>query len=106
MSNVPDNVKKPADKKAKKAEAEQDAAFSFEHEGDTYTLKPTWEVLTPGWLRANRRRDEIDSFFTMIETLAPDDDGKTLEVIDNMDRDEFQKLMKNFYEFIGGGPGN
>ena len=106
MSNVPDNVKKPADKKDKKAEAEQVAAFSFEYEGDTYTLKPTWEVLTPGWLRANRRRDEIDSFFTMIETLAPDDDGVTLGVIDNMDRDEFQTLMKNFYEFLGGGPGN
>ena len=99
MGNIPDNVKKPQDKKAKQEDVDPDVGFSFEHDGRTYQLKPTWDVLTPGWLRANRRRDEIDSFFTMLEALA---DQETLEVVDNLDREQFQKLMGDFYKFIGG----
>lgn len=104
MSNIPANAKKPSDRKPK--DAEPGDRFSFEHDGNTYTLKPTWDVLTPGWLRANRRRDDIDAFFTMVEALAPDDDGVTLDVIDNMGRNEFRKLMSSFYEYMGEGSGN
>lgn len=100
MSNIPSTAKKPADRK-KKDDAEQAACFTFEHDGNTYALKDTWSVLTPGWLRKNRRRDDIDAFFTMVEALAPDDDGETLEVIDNMDRKAFSKLMGDFYEYMG-----
>ncbi len=80
-------------------------AFSFEHDGQTYTFKPTYDVLTPGFLRKNRRRSEIDAFFTMVEELVDDYDKKTdksatLDVIDNLDRPQFKALMEEFYEYL------
>lgn len=80
------------------AKPEKVSAFSFEHDGETYTFKPTYEVVTPGFLRANRRRDEVDAFFTMVEALVADD--KQLEVIDGMERAAFRQLMKDFYAHL------
>lgn len=105
MSTAPKNVKQPSDRQAKKGKASE--RFSFEHDGETYTFKPTYEVVTPGFLRANRRRDEIDSFFTMVEGLVDDydeltDRSATLDAIDHMDRDEFHQLMRDFYAHLGG----
>ena len=96
MPDIPENAKRPSDRKAKQAEAGE--RFSFTHKGEEYVFKPTYEVLTPGWLRKNRRRDEVDAFFTMVEALAEDDE--TLEVIDNMTRSEFRALMTDFYEYL------
>ena len=76
--------------------------FSFEHDGATYEFAPVYDVLTPGFLRANRRRDETDQMFTMFEALADED---TLAVIDVMSRDEFQKLTKDFFKFLEMNPG-
>ena len=96
MPEIPENAKKPADRKPKKKDAPE--AFTFEHDGEQYTFKPTYDVLTPGWLRKNRRRDETDAFFTMVEALVQDDE--TLDVIDNMTRSEFRALMTEFYEYL------
>lgn len=81
--------------------------FSFEHEEQTYTLQPTYDVLTPGFLRANRRRDDLDAFFTMIEALVPEgkEGREVLDVIDNMTRAEFTKLMEKFFEYMEADPG-
>lgn len=66
--------------------------FTFEHKGETYTFEQGFEVVrSPRWLRANRRRDELDLAFTIIETIAGDD---ALEAIDDMDEDEFVALSK------------
>lgn len=102
MTDIPKGAKVPGDHKAK-AKDEQADAFSFEHDGETYTFKPTYDVLTPGFLRANRRREEIDAFFTMVEALADED---TLDVIDHMSRDEFKALMEDFYAYLGADQGN
>ena len=97
MPEIPENAKKPADRKKKKDD-DSEVAFSFTAGGETYTLKPTYDVVTPGFLRANRRREEVDAFFTMLEALAPDED--TLDAVDNMSRSEFQQLMKDFYRHL------
>lgn len=66
--------------------------FSFEKDGKTYTFEQSFDVVrSPRWLRANRRRDELDLAFTILEELAGDD---ALEAIDSMDEDEFAALSK------------
>lgn len=66
--------------------------FSFEKDGNTYTFERSFDVVrSPRWLRANRRRDELDLAFTILEELAGDD---ALEAIDEMDEDEFAALSK------------
>lgn len=66
--------------------------FSFEHRGETHTFaEPFDRVRKAGWLRANRRRDELDLAFTILEEVAGDD---VLEVVDDMDAEEFAALSK------------
>lgn len=66
--------------------------FSFEHGGETYTFEQPFDVVrSPRWLRANRRRDELDLAFTILEEIAGDD---ALEAIDTMNEDEFAELSK------------
>jgi hypothetical protein len=70
--------------------------YTFEHGGKKHTFeKPLSVVATPKWLRANRRRDELDLTFTILEEVGGDD---VIEVIDEMTPEEFKafgkKLMK------------
>ena len=67
--------------------------FSFEHDGETYTFERSFDVVrSPRWLRANRRRDELDLAFTILEEIAGED---ALEAIDSMDEDQFLALSKS-----------
>jgi hypothetical protein len=86
-------VKQPQDHKSKAGSDEQ--RFSFTHDGKTYRFKPTAEILTPGFLRANRRRTPVDFEFTCFEALA---DDEALEAIDSMTRTEFNHLSRRFRE--------
>ena len=92
--------RKPQDRKPKAADAED--CFTFEHEGKSYTLKPTLDHLTPRFMRANRRREDVDAFFTILEELA---DEVQLEVIDSMSGEEFGELSKDFYKHLGATQG-
>lgn len=66
--------------------------YTFEHDGNEYTFeKPFEAIATPKWLRANRRRDELDLAFTMIEEIAGDN---ALEAIDTMSQEEFKDFSK------------
>jgi hypothetical protein len=66
--------------------------FTFEHDGKTYEFEKGFEVVrSPRWLRANRRRDELDLAFTILEEIAGDE---ALEAIDAMTEDEFVALAK------------
>ena len=98
-------ARKPQDRQQKQPKGNPSEPFEFEHDGETYTLKPTYEVLTPGFLRKNRRRDEADAFFTMIEELVDDydeyeDKSATLDAIDGMTRGQFRVLQKDFYAYL------
>lgn len=73
--------------------------FTFDHAGKTYTFeKPFSVVRSPRWLRANRRRDELDLAFTIIEAVAGDE---ALEAIDSMTEEEFKVLAERLNEAMG-----
>lgn len=77
--------------------------FTFEHDGKTYTFEKGFEeVRSPRWLRANRRRDELDLAFTILETIAGDE---ALEAIDSMSEDEFTDLAKRLNKEMGASLG-
>jgi len=83
--------RKPQDRKP---QVTNGGRFSFVHKGQEYTFPKPWETVTaPKFLRANRRRDELDMAFTMIEVLA-DDDEEIIEAIDGMTLAEFNKLSR------------
>lgn len=65
-------TKKPQDHVASVDSLEElEEYFSFEIDGERYVM-PTKskKVMTPGFVRENRRRDETDYFMTLLEALA------------------------------------
>ncbi len=95
--------RQPQDHKKKTGKAkEQPECFTFAHDGQEYVFKPTYDVLTPGFLRRNRRRDDVDQMFTMFEALADED---TLAVIDVLSRSEFKQLTEDFFGYMEMTPG-
>ena len=81
MPKIPEGAKRPQDHQ--KADDEQDV-YTFTHGGKSYTSRPYLDVLTPRWLRANRRRDETDFAFTLLEALFEGDDA-AMKALDTMD---------------------
>lgn len=94
--------KQPQDRKPKASDADSSEAFTFEHDGESYTLKPTLEYITPGFLRKVRKQNDLDAFFTILETLA---DDEQLEAIDSMTHSEFQQMNKDFYAHLKASRG-
>ncbi|MFH5879757.1 hypothetical protein [Arthrobacter sp. NA-172] len=92
--------KKPQDYKSKTSEVSE--CFSFDHDGETYTFKPTLESITPGFLRKHRNGTDLDVFFTIIELIADED---TLAVIDNLSHKEFDQLSTDFFKHLGAQRG-
>lgn len=73
--------------------------FSFDHDGKTYTFeRPFAVVRSPRWLRANRRRDELDLAFTILEEIGGDE---VLDVIDSMSEQEFAAFAVNLNKAMG-----
>lgn len=67
--------------------------YTFTHNGETYTFEQSLDVVrSPKWLRANRRRDELDLAFTVIEEIGGED---VVEVIDGMTTEEFKAFTKD-----------
>jgi hypothetical protein len=90
----------PQDRKTK---AGGDGRFTFTHKGKSYTFpNPVSAVTSPGFLRANRRRDELDLSFTIIEILA-DNDPDILAAIDSMPLAEFNRLSRRLSKTISEG---
>ena len=81
MPKIPEGAKVPQDHKKKTSIT--DDCFTFEHGGEKFTSQPLREVLTPKYLRHNRRREETDFFFTLIEDLFEGDEEAT-SAIDDM----------------------
>ena len=88
--------KKPQDRKPKTTDPAE--SFTFEHGGKSHTFKPTVEHITPGFLRKNRKLNDMDAVFEIFEVLA---DEEQLEVIDNLSHEEFGQLVKDFYAHLG-----
>lgn len=74
------------------------AVYDLQFGGETYPSKDVHTTITPAFMRANRRREEVDAFFTMIEELW---DREVLEkTVDKMTNDEFSEFMKAFYGWM------
>lgn len=112
----------PQDHKSKsKKKVDAPERFSFEHDGETYTFpSATLDVLTPGFIRKNRRRDETDYFMTIVEALCgqdPDakdrglskeqiDEGEDiLDVIDGLPWKAHQRIQQELQDHIGASLG-
>lgn len=66
--------------------------FTFEHNGKEVSFEKDFStVRSPRWLRANRRRDEVDLIFTIIEDIGGE---AVCEAVDEMNEEEFQKFVK------------
>lgn len=77
----------------------QNDFYTFEHDGQTYTFeRPFAVVRSPRWLRANRRRDELDLAFTILEEIAGD---AVLDVIDSMSEEDFASFAKGVNAAMG-----
>lgn len=83
--------KKPQDHKTKAEKQSEDTGFSFEVDGETYTLKPATGNFTRGFYRRIRKESEIDQMFSIVELLAPDE--KTLDAFDNIPDEDFKDVF-------------
>lgn len=92
-------ARKPQDHKKKTKDPGE--FFELKHRGEIYTFKSV-ELMTPGFLRKNRKLDQVDQMFTAFELLC---DDETLAVIDEMSKKEFNKLNEDFWAFVEAQPG-
>lgn len=85
MPKIPEGAKRPSDHKS----SDEDR-FTFTHGGQSHTSRPYLDVLTPKWLRANRRRDETDFAFTLLEALFEGDEA-AMGALDSMGWPKFNE---------------
>lgn len=97
--------RQPEDHKPKKSkEADPEEHFTFTQGGEQYTMPvPTMDVITPKFIRQNRRRDELDYALTAFEELAgigPEAEG-LLKAFDRMSVVEFKQFQTDFLNHLG-----
>jgi uncharacterized protein YecE (DUF72 family) len=91
-------VRKPQDRLQKTKPDHFSFTVKVDGKQVTHHLKPTEIVLSPGFMRATRRMDDVDAMFTFLEELATDDQ---LAIIDKMTRQEFNDtIAKPFMRHI------
>lgn len=56
---------------------------------------PRFDSVRPGLIRKVRKEGDTEVFFTVLEALA---DEKTLDIIDNLDKDTFSAFAKAWQE--------
>lgn len=95
MATTPQDHKK---KTETKPEAHPDQPFQFEHNGETFQLAASDDVLDAGFARRNRNLTQEQQFWALIEALA---DDAALAAIDEMKRPEFQDFQRAMYAHMG-----
>ena len=70
--------------------------------GETEIVLPSLSYLKPGLVRRLRRMNGTDQMYSLFEEVL---DEKTLEVIDEMDPDEFEAMREQWHKHSGVGPG-
>ena len=68
---IPAGVKVPQDRKPKDDDASS-GSFQFTHKGQAFTSPPLINTLSPGFLRRNRDKADVDFYFTILESLFDD----------------------------------
>lgn len=97
--------KQPQDRKPKAEKAAE--AFTFEHDGKTYTLKKTKEHITGSFIRKHRHEDDFSFFCSMFEALAKDE--ATMDAFDEMldakDKKPFEEMQEAYMEHFKASAG-
>lgn len=92
--------KQPTDRKPPATKTRPDAdTIEFSHDGETYTSNSITDVITPGWIRQNRRREEIDLYMTLLEDSFADVPG-AMDAYDKLSWDESQALVKDLLDMM------
>lgn len=86
-------AKKPQDRKKPAAED----VFTFEHDGEAYSL-PKFGSWSAGLVRRVRRLRDVDATFTILEEVA---DPETLAAIDSMSLERFDQLQRDWADHAG-----
>lgn len=100
-TSIPAGAKKPEDHKSKSTPKDE---FTFEHDGVTYTSRALRDVLSPGFIRQNRRREDMDFYFTLLEELF-DGDTVALAALDAMSWREFNAVSEQLEALMRDGLG-
>lgn len=82
----------------KPAEPKREDVFTYTTEADITVTLPPFKKAKPGVLRKARKLDQVDQFFTILESMASDE---ALAVIDDLESDEFQELQRAWFEHSG-----
>ena len=90
----------PQDHKRPKAETASEP-FSFEHNGESFTLPPASSIKA-GMLRRFRKLDDLDVAFSILEEIA---DDEALAALDDMGIAEFNEVVSDWQSHIGVDPG-
>jgi hypothetical protein len=98
-------IKQPSDRKPKADKVKATDYFSFQLDGETYTMpNKTNDIITFGFIRKNRRRDEIDYVMTCIEALSDGDDD-ILDKLDAMSNRDNKRFVEDFLAHLGASLG-
>ena len=96
--------KTPQDRQPKQAARADADTFVMTIDGTDYTSLPLTSVFTPRWARANRRRDELDASYTMIEDAFEGVPG-FLDALDGLtfdqQADEIAALQRSMQVTLG-----
>lgn len=69
--------------------------FTFEHEGNSYTI-PAFSALPVGAIRkARKAKDETDQAFTILEIVLGEDSPE-IAAVDKMDASQFEKFLSGW----------
>ena len=91
--------KQPTDRKPPAKKTAPKDQCSFVVDGETYWSRPLYEVITPGWVLDNRRREEIDLYMTLLEDAFDGVDGWR-EAYKRLTWDESQQLVGELVEVM------
>jgi len=102
--------RQPQDHKQKASDEEREERFTYEVDGETFTMPhATIDVLTPGWYRRNRGQSAQDFLLTCLERVSEGkDQGRLLAFLDRPGReakDDTTRILNAFEEHVGATVG-
>ena len=97
MPKIPDEAKKPADRKPKAEKVDPSKPFRFEAHGETYEISGVLDTVTPGWLRRHRDDDPLSNALALVEALCDED---TLNALDTMSLIDHARTMAAFDDYV------
>lgn len=97
MPKIPDEAKKPADRKPKAEKVDPSKPFRFEAHGETYEISGAIDALTPGWLRRHRDDEPLSANLSLLEELCDED---TLTALDTMSLRDNAKVLAAFDDYV------